>query len=77
MRKCKRDLESRYQNRRDKREVTRPIYKKPAAKVETKLDSVATNAETSVAKGGSAVTVDIETVEVKTVKKNFLLNFCN
>ena len=75
VKRCKRDLETRYQSRRDEGKFTRPIYKKQAATMETKLESVATNTETSVARGGSEVTVDIETVEVRTVKKIFSYTF--
>ena len=75
VRRCKRDLETRYQRRQEGGKASRPIYKKRATTMETKLESVATNTETSVARGGSEVTVDIETVEVRTVKRIFSYTF--
>ena len=71
IRRCKRDLETRYQRRHEEGRATGPIYKKRTTPVETKLESVATKSESSVARGGSEVTVDIETVKVKTVKRIF------
>ena len=57
IRRCKRDLEARYQRRPEDGRATQPIYKKRITPVETKPESVATQSESSVARNGSETTL--------------------
>ena len=75
IRRGKRDLEARHRSQPDEERAKRPIYKKRTAPVKTKLRSVETKTEPSVARGGSETTSDAATVKVRKKQgKGFFLN---